>query len=101
MDRVYFAFAALLLQGKNIKRNQGPDVFYHFIKRLNEKKGKAFFLGSSESTLQKIIERTIIEYQNIGVETFSPPFKVKFSEEDNALIVAKINAFHPDILLSG
>ena len=43
LDGVYFAFASLLLQGKNIQRNQGPDVFYHFIERLNKQKGKAFF----------------------------------------------------------
>ena len=58
LDGVYFAFASLMLQGKNIKRNQGPDVFYHFINRLNDQKGKAFFLGSSEISLQKIKNRS-------------------------------------------
>lgn len=43
LDGVYFAFSSLLLKGKNIKRNQGPDVFFHFIKRLNDQKRKAFF----------------------------------------------------------
>ena len=56
LDGVYFAFASLLLQGKNIKRNQGPDVFDHFISRLNKEGGKAFFLGSTEQTLEKIKE---------------------------------------------
>jgi N-acetylglucosaminyldiphosphoundecaprenol N-acetyl-beta-D-mannosaminyltransferase len=101
LDGVYFAFASLLLQGKNIKRNQGPDVFYHFIKRLNEQKGKAFFLGASESTLQKIKKRTAIDYPNITVEYYSPPFKPEFSDEDNALMLARINAFQPDILFVG
>jgi len=101
LDGVYFAFASLLLQGKNIKRNQGFDVFYHFIKRLNEQKGKAFFLGSSKSTLQKIKERANIDYPNIRVEYFSPPFKPEFSNEENALMVEKINAFQPDILFVG
>ncbi len=53
LDGVYFAVASLLLKGKNIKRNQGSDVFYHFMKRVNEKKGKVFFLGSSVETLEK------------------------------------------------
>src|SRR6266540_1095652 len=65
LDGVYFAFASLLLQGKNIKRNQGPDLFYHFMDRLNKQKGKAFFLGSSESTLQKIRDRAKTDYPNI------------------------------------
>jgi N-acetylglucosaminyldiphosphoundecaprenol N-acetyl-beta-D-mannosaminyltransferase len=101
LDGVYFAFSSLLLQGKNIKRNQGPDVFYHFIGRLNKQGGKAFFLGSSESTLQKIKARAKDEYPGITVETFSPPFKPEFSDEENAEMVAKINAFQPDILFVG
>jgi len=101
LDGVYFAIASLLLQGKNIKRNQGFDVFYHFIKRLNEQKGKAFFLGSSQSTLQKIKEKANIDYPNIHIEYFSPPFKPEFSNEENELMVERINAFKPDILFVG
>lgn len=101
LDGVYFAIASLLLQGKNIKRNQGPDVFYHFINRLNEKKGKAFFLGSSQSSLQKIKARANVEYPNISIEYFSPPYKTEFSTEDNTLMVENINKFQPDILFVG
>jgi N-acetylglucosaminyldiphosphoundecaprenol N-acetyl-beta-D-mannosaminyltransferase len=101
LDGVYFAFASLLLQGKNIKRNQGPDVFYHFMSRLNAEKGKAFFLGSSESTLQKIKDRAHIDYPNIVTESFSPPFKTEFSDEENELMLNNINAFQPDILFIG
>jgi N-acetylglucosaminyldiphosphoundecaprenol N-acetyl-beta-D-mannosaminyltransferase len=101
LDGVYFAFSSLMLQGKNIKRNQGPDVFYHFIDRLNKQGGKAFFLGSSESTLQKIKSRAKNEYPDITVETHSPPFKPEFSAEEDAAMVEKINAFAPDILFVG
>lgn len=101
LDGVYFTFASLLLQRKNIKRNQGPDVFYHFINRLNAQKGKAFFLGSSNTTLQKIYDRAKIEYPNTIIEYFSPPFKSKFSREDNDLMITKINSFQPDILFVG
>ena len=101
LDGVYFAFASLVLQGKNIKRNQGPDVFSHFIKRLNEMKGKTFFLGSSDRTLQKIKDRLNIDYPNIRTEYFSPPFKTEFSDKENALMIEKINVFQPDILFIG
>jgi N-acetylglucosaminyldiphosphoundecaprenol N-acetyl-beta-D-mannosaminyltransferase len=101
LDGVYFAFASLLLQGKNIKRNQGPDVFYHFITRLDKQNGKAFFLGSSEESLQKIKDRAKIEYPNITVEYFSPPFKPEFSQEESELMINKINTFQPDILFIG
>jgi len=101
LDGVYFAISSILLHGKNIKRNQGPDVFYHFMNRLNEQKGRAFFLGSSESTLRKIKDRAKKEYPNIIIETFSPPFKPEFSDEENAQMIASINTFQPHILFIG
>lgn len=101
LDGVYFALASILLHGKNIKRNQGPDVFDYFIKYLNRTKGKAFFLGSSELVLEKIKQRAAIEYPNVEVDYLSPPFKPEFSDEDNKLMIEKINAFKPDILFVG
>lgn len=101
LDGVYFALASIFLKGKNIKKNQGPDVYKHFINRLNETSGKAFFLGSSETVLSKIKERIKTEYPNITVETLSPPFKAKFSDEDNAEMIKKINEFKPNIVFVG
>ncbi|HZW40173.1 MAG TPA: WecB/TagA/CpsF family glycosyltransferase [Ignavibacteriaceae bacterium] len=101
LDGVYFALASLILKGRNIKKNQGPDVFYHFFKLLDKNNGKAFFLGSSDDALQKIKSRASIEYPNITIETFSPPFKPKFSDDDNSLMVERINKFQPDILFIG
>jgi N-acetylglucosaminyldiphosphoundecaprenol N-acetyl-beta-D-mannosaminyltransferase len=101
LDGVYFALASIFLQGKNIKRNQGPDVFYHFMNRLNEENGKAFFLGSSEKVLQKIKERSNKEYPNVSVAYFSPPFKKQFSTEDNIEMLTKINNFAPNVLFVG
>jgi N-acetylglucosaminyldiphosphoundecaprenol N-acetyl-beta-D-mannosaminyltransferase len=57
LDGTYFALASIFYNGKNIKRNQGPDVYKHFIKRMNDTSGKVFFLGSSEDVLSKIRER--------------------------------------------
>lgn len=101
LDGVYFALASIFLYGKNIKRNQGPDVYKYFISKLNEIHGKAFFLGSSESVLQKIKERVVKEYPNVTVDSFSPPFKTEFSAEDNLEMILKINEFRPDIVFVG
>jgi N-acetylglucosaminyldiphosphoundecaprenol N-acetyl-beta-D-mannosaminyltransferase len=101
LDGVYFALASIFLLGKNIKKNQGPDVYKHFITRLDETSGKAFFLGSSETVLQKIKDRIGQEYPRVSVGTFSPPFKSQFSAEDNAAMVSKINDFKPDIVFVG
>ncbi len=101
LDGVYFALASLLLQGKNIKRNQGPDVFYHFMKRINSQSGKVFFLGSSPQTLEKIKSRAKVDYPNLSIESYSPPFKKEFTKDDNLKMIALINGFKPDVLFVG
>ncbi len=101
LDGVYFALASIFLLGKNIKKNQGPDVYYHFIKRLNETSGKAFFLGSSDMVLENIRNRLKKEYPNVTVGTYSPPFKKVFSDDDNNVMISRINDFNPDILFVG
>jgi N-acetylglucosaminyldiphosphoundecaprenol N-acetyl-beta-D-mannosaminyltransferase len=101
LDGVYFALASIFLQGKNIKKNQGPDVYKHFIERLNETSGKAFFLGSSETVLQKIRARIMKEHPHVTVGTYSPPFKKEFSTEDNLQMISKINEFEPNIVFVG
>lgn len=101
LDGVYFALSSILLKGRNIPKNQGPDVFYHFMDRINLQNGKIFFLGASSKTLEKIKERANSDYPNIEVDTFSPPFKEDFSEYENQLMIERINKFKPDVLFVG
>lgn len=101
LDGVYFALSSILTQGKNIKKNQGPEVFNHFIKRLNRHKGKVFFLGSSNETLTKIHERITKEYPDITFCSYSPPFVKEFSEEDDRKMIDNINEFEPDVVFIG
>lgn len=101
LDGVYFGLAPLLYKGKLIKRITGWDCFTFFSAKANAKKGKVFFLGSTEETLQKIKERFEKEYPNTEVETYSPPYKPEFTEQDNAIMAEKINNFKPDVLFVG
>jgi len=101
LDGVYFALAPLLLNGRNIKKNQGPDVFYHFMQRMNEQSGKIFFLGASNDILEKIRKKALIEYPHISMASYSPPFKEKFSEIDDLQMIEAINSFSPDVLFVG
>ena len=101
LDGVYFALASIFLKGKNIKKNQGPDVFYHFMDRLNKENGKAFFLGASESTLGKIKKNAKIKHTNVIVDTYSPPYKENFTREETKQMIDAINNFKPDILFVG
>lgn len=62
---------------------------------------KMFFMGSSEKVLALIKQRVKVDYPNIEVETYSPPYKPEFSEEDNRAIVEAINKANPDLLWIG
>lgn len=101
LDGVYFAFASLLLKRKNIRSNQGPFVFYHFMKRVDEVKGRAFFLGSTQETLQNIEFRAAQDYSGVQVASYSPPFKMEFSDQDDKTMIDLVNAFNPDVLFVG
>ena len=101
LDGVYFGLAGIFLKGKTIKPNQGPDVFYHFMQRLNEMGGRAFFLGASQKTLDAIHAQAAKQYPNITVGSLSPPYKPSFTDEDNAAMLAAVNGFKPDVLFIG
>lgn len=85
----------------SLKKIAGADLFFYEMERLQQAGGRCFFLGSSESTLTKIKERATIEYPNVKVQTYSPPYKSEFTEEDNATMLEVINAFQPDVLMVG
>ena len=78
-----------------------PVAVQNFCDAGGEKGGKCFFMGSSEAVLQKIRENAAVKYPSVIVETYSPPYKPVFSEEDNSLIIKAINSFNPDLLWIG
>lgn len=84
-----------------IERIAGWDLFEFEMNRLNQKGGKCFFMGSSEKVLALIKEKAKVIYPNITVETYSPPYKPEFSEEDNKKIIDAINRANPDLLWIG
>ncbi|MBN1145387.1 MAG: WecB/TagA/CpsF family glycosyltransferase [Bacteroidales bacterium] len=101
LDGLYFGLAPLLLKGKLVKRFAGWDCFSYFSKKINEKHGKVFFIGSSDDTLNRIKQRYNNEFPDIRVDVFSPPFKDIFSEEDLTIMRDRINAFEPDVVFVG
>jgi N-acetylglucosaminyldiphosphoundecaprenol N-acetyl-beta-D-mannosaminyltransferase len=64
-------------------------------------KSKVMFMGSSESVLAKIKEKAAVDYPNLEVVTYSPPYKAEFSQEDNNAIINAINEADPDLLWIG
>ena len=83
------------------ERIAGWDLFLIEMEKLNSTGGKCFFMGSSNMVLGLIAERAQKDYPNIVVETYSPPYKQNFSDEDNTAIIHAINAAQPDLLWIG
>ena len=79
----------------------GADLFAYEMGKLEAKGGTCFFLGSSPSTLEKIVERAAKEYPHIDIKTYSPPYKAVFSPEENQAMVDAVNAADPDLLWVG
>lgn len=100
-DGVGIVYAIKFLYQKAIKRITGADLHSFFLDHANKNKLKVFYLGSSESTLNKIKLKLKKNYKNIEMLGYSPPFKPKLSKNDNKIIFKEINSFSPNILFVG
>nr|WP_036880796.1 WecB/TagA/CpsF family glycosyltransferase [Xylanibacter oryzae] len=83
------------------ERIAGADLFNIEMERLNNNGGKCFFLGSSETVLSLIRKRAAIEYPNIKVVTYSPPYKPEFDDDENRNMIEAVNRENPDLLWIG
>ncbi len=101
LDGMGVAIGSLILNKKNIKKIAGQDCFDYLMDEANQRQWKVFFLGSSEDTLQKIKNRASREYPKARLDTYSPPYKDVFTENDNRNMVEAINTFQPDVLFVG
>jgi N-acetylglucosaminyldiphosphoundecaprenol N-acetyl-beta-D-mannosaminyltransferase len=101
LDGAYFGLGGLLLKGKRIRINNGPNVFRHFMERMDRAGGRVFFLGSSEATLASIRERSARDYPRIVVGGFSPPYLPRFSDADVQEMLDAITSFKPDVVFVG
>lgn len=100
-DGIGIVWAIKTLNGKKITRIAGYDLHECILEKINKESGKVFYMGSTLKTLLKIQKRIKIEYPNITSNSYSPPFKSSFTEEENAQILAAINIFEPDVLFVG
>ena len=100
-DGASIVLAFKLLRHEKIERTAGWDLFLYEMNKLNRKGGTCFFLGSSEDTLRKIKVKAVRLYPNIRIETYSPPYKPEFTQEDNQAMIAAVNQAQPDLLWVG
>lgn len=83
------------------ERIAGWDLFEYEMGKLNRVGGKVMFLGSSDAVLNLIRQRVAEKYPKIEVDTYSPPYKPVFSDEDNEAMISAINHSNPDLLWIG
>ncbi len=98
---IVMACRKLKAKSQPTERIAGWDLFAMEMERLNQKGGTCFFMGSSEKVLNLIREKAKTVYPNIRIETYSPPYKPEFSEEENRAIIEAINRANPDLLWIG
>ena len=88
-------------------RIAGWDLFTFEMEKLDAKsrredvRGTVMCMGSSEKVLALIKEQAAVDYPDLEVVTFSPPYKPEFQEEDNNAIIKAINEANPDLLWIG
>lgn len=102
-DGSYIVKACRWLKMKNAPQEKiaGTDLFLYEMDRLNRKGGTCLFMGSSGTVLKRIREKAAEQYPHIRVETYSPPYKPAFSEEDSQAIIDAIHTADPDLLWIG
>lgn len=100
-DGVSVIIAVRLLFGSKIRKVAGADLFYFQMARLNEKGGTCFFLGSTDRTLRCIHNKVRLQYPNIKVSSYSPPFKPYLSSNDSEKMLEAVNSIEPDVLFIG
>lgn len=83
------------------ERIAGWDLFVYEMEKLNRVGGKVMFLGSSDAVLNLIRHRVAEKYPKIEVDTYSPPYKPVFSDEENEAMISAINHSNPDLLWIG
>ncbi|MCE5345939.1 MAG: WecB/TagA/CpsF family glycosyltransferase [Bacteroidales bacterium] len=100
-DGYGFKIAARILNNERINKYSGYELHKDILGFLNKTRGACFYFGSSKRTLELIKEHLILEYSNIKVDFYSPPFESEFTENENEVFLEKINSFHPDVLFIG
>ena len=100
-DGISIVLAVRWLTGTKLQKIAGADLFKYEMERLNLSNGKCFFLGSTESTHEKIMMKASYEYPNTVIKSYSPPFKNEFSKDESESMINQINAFQPDVLFIG
>ena len=87
-----------LFSNQYVNKISGADLHDFLLNKLNQNSGRCFYLGSTNQTLSLIKKRLSVEYPNIKMAFYSPPFKKDFSVNENLEMINIINEFNPEVL---
>ncbi len=80
---------------RRIERISGRDLMENlFAENIDY---RHYLLGDTEETIGKVMEKAAKLFPGIRMDGYSPPFR-EFNDEDNRIIMEKINAAGPDIV---
>jgi N-acetylglucosaminyldiphosphoundecaprenol N-acetyl-beta-D-mannosaminyltransferase len=100
-DGISIVLSAKFLNGNQLEKIAGADLHEFVLKYLNSVYGSCFYLGSKQETLDAIQQKLGESFPNISYASYSPPFRDEFTEEENEVMISKINEFSPDVLFVG
>lgn len=102
-DGIGIVIASAVLGGNIRQRITGMDIFLGLSAALNRgNEFRYFFLGSTEENLAEIRSRMRRDFPGIKVSgAYAPPFQAQFSEQENRMIIDRINEAEPDVLWVG
>jgi N-acetylglucosaminyldiphosphoundecaprenol N-acetyl-beta-D-mannosaminyltransferase len=100
-DGIGIVWAEKFLNQTVIQKIAGYDLFLFLMQQLEKDKGSVFFLGASNETLNKIEAKCKIDFPNVSVCFYSPPYKSEFSSSDSIEMCNAVNSVQPDVLFIG
>ena len=90
-DGMPLVFASRILGESDQERAAGMDVLPDLLQRLNVEGKRIFLYGDTEDMLATICLKIETTYPNIGVSSFSPPFRA-LSEKENQEVIEMISS---------
>lgn len=95
-DGMPLVWYAKLIGCRKIERISGVELLSRLLK---EKNGyKHFLLGDTEQTLMEVMCQAKLVNNKMRISGYSPPFKNRFDEADNTIIIDKVIKENPDII---
>jgi N-acetylglucosaminyldiphosphoundecaprenol N-acetyl-beta-D-mannosaminyltransferase len=100
-DGQSIVLASKIVRHQSLRKIAGCDLLQHYLKLLNERKGKAFFFGSCDKTLSAIDKRLKIDFPDLTYNLLNPGFSNDKNIISTNQHIEIINNFNPDVLFVG